>query len=425
MACLLVWAYGVRLQRPIVLIVENVTRFPVKLLVSLLGDLYALEWVHLEAADFGAACRRKRLYCVLTLRRVAHLSRPLSELLDSLRGLFTERRSWESLFCLDRVDDGMSKPVLDRAAGYAKLFSGASGIYDLDQLPYGRPRHAKDGQPLFTLTAHTRLAWAPAEARCLRRNELALAMGLPSCTAVGSVYGSPVLDFEGLSRSKCGRLVGNGMSVPCVGSVLAWCAAWVEPSAGPLPRSVTPAGPSDGERGPRLSDRSGTEDVHNSKSCDGRFSASCSESPDLHGAQPFDNRSNNLDLCDAQPSDNGCPAWSLLGLLSGIILDARGIFEDYWSVESPPAEGRLRDVFPLPLPLTLDSMGMQGIDKCDASNAVLFARAMVVALRYGCRESDAIHGSPAEADDCSVDMFRDPWHAHHGVRPSITHAGAF
>ena len=274
-----------RLQRPVVLILENVARFPVKLVESLLGDLYAVEWIHLEAADFGAPCKRKRLYCVLTLRRVARLARPLLDLLEVVQHLFPERRSWDSLFCLEGVDDGMSIPVRRRAEGHSKHFSFTSGIYDLDQLPLGRPRHALDGTPLFTLTSHTRLAWSPGMPRCLRRNELALGMGLPSHPAVGCIYGSPVLNFEGLSRSKSARLVGNGMSVPCVGSVLAWCAALLEPSFGPVPRGV---------------------DLACNKNTEPRTT-------DLE--RPVD--------CGASGGDDSsrCPAWAALGSLGGIILD--------------------------------------------------------------------------------------------------------
>ena len=54
-------------------------------------------------------------------------------------------------------------------------------------------------------------------------------MGLPSHPALSSIYGMQHVSFEGFSRSAAGRLIGNGMSVPCIGAILAWCGAYVTP----------------------------------------------------------------------------------------------------------------------------------------------------------------------------------------------------
>ena len=70
---------------------------------------------------------------------------------------------WSSLFSLPGVDDGMSVPVTNRANEYLRIFGDSGAIYDLDQTPTGRPRLARSGSALFTLTAHTRLAWCPEE----------------------------------------------------------------------------------------------------------------------------------------------------------------------------------------------------------------------------------------------------------------------
>ena len=66
-ACLYVWARAVRDSVPMLVIVENVPRFPVALLLSLFGDLYAIDWVILDAKDMGAPACRRRLYVVMTL----------------------------------------------------------------------------------------------------------------------------------------------------------------------------------------------------------------------------------------------------------------------------------------------------------------------------------------------------------------------
>ena len=62
MPCFLTWARGLREQRPIVAIVENVARFPISLLGSVFGDMYAVDSVLPEAKDFGMAAKRRRLY---------------------------------------------------------------------------------------------------------------------------------------------------------------------------------------------------------------------------------------------------------------------------------------------------------------------------------------------------------------------------
>ena len=110
-------------------------RFPVALLRSLFGDLYAVEWIFLEAADFGALAKRKRLYCVLALRRVLRLKRPLSDLAVHVATQFVERCGWRLLFCLGGADDGFSKAVAARADEYMKVFGDVDSVYDLDQLP--------------------------------------------------------------------------------------------------------------------------------------------------------------------------------------------------------------------------------------------------------------------------------------------------
>ena len=223
MRCFFVWARALREQRPYLMIIENVPRFPLSLVLSLFDDLYTVEHCVLEAADTGAPARRRRLYCVLTLRRVARLSRPFSELASLIGGAQWHDGNWLDLFCLDGVDETLSIPVAKRASEYLDVFGDTDAIYDLDQLPRGRPRLARKDCPLFTLTAHTRLAWSPTENRCLRRAELGAAMGLPTHPGIACSYGTKVLSFDHLSRSAAGRLIGNGMSLSSVGAVIAWC----------------------------------------------------------------------------------------------------------------------------------------------------------------------------------------------------------
>ena len=213
MFCFYVWARALREQGPMLVIIENVPRFPIALLLSLFGDIYHIEHVIINATDFGSPARRRRLYAVMTLRGKLCLTRPLASLIAALRVAPPDTLSWESLFCLEGADDGFSIPVAKRARQYIRVFGDRLGVYDLDQLPRGRPRYAQAGSPLFGLTAHTRNVWSPAANRCLRRGELAAAMGIPCHPALAAVYGMPALSFDQLSRSAAARLIVNGMSV--------------------------------------------------------------------------------------------------------------------------------------------------------------------------------------------------------------------
>ena len=238
MACLYVWARAIRDNTPMLVIVENVPRFPVALLMSLFGDLYAVDWVILDAKDIGAPARRRRLYVVMTLRGKLRLTRPLADLVAVIKRVYPVSRAWECLFCLSDADDCFSKPVAKRAKRYLLKFRDRDGAYDLDQLPDGRPRHVAAGRPLVGLTAHTRMVWSPNANRCLRRSELAAVMGVPCHPALSIAYGLPPLSFDHLSRSAAARLIGNGMCVPCVGSVMHWCSVFCSPDVVDVPRSL-------------------------------------------------------------------------------------------------------------------------------------------------------------------------------------------
>ena len=78
-------------------VVENVPRFPPTLLNTVFGDMYDMQWIILDATRFGSPGRRRRLYVVLALRGKLQLNRGLDELSNTIDELFTERRSWEAL----------------------------------------------------------------------------------------------------------------------------------------------------------------------------------------------------------------------------------------------------------------------------------------------------------------------------------------
>ena len=57
----LLWTRAIRDQRPLVVLFENVTRFPVGLLRSLLGDFYELSYAILDSVCTGGPGHRRRL----------------------------------------------------------------------------------------------------------------------------------------------------------------------------------------------------------------------------------------------------------------------------------------------------------------------------------------------------------------------------
>ena len=89
---------------------------------SLFGDLYDIDMAILDGVMFGMPVRRKRLYCVLTLRSRVLLTGPLSELPDVCRSTFACKPPRRTLVCLPGVDDGMSTSVVKRASDYPRGF---------------------------------------------------------------------------------------------------------------------------------------------------------------------------------------------------------------------------------------------------------------------------------------------------------------
>ena len=89
------------------------------------------------------------------------------------------------------------------------------------------------------ITAHTRVVWCPAEGRSLHRSELAASQGVATHPALASCYGSPVIGFDHLSRSRAAHMIGNGMCLPCVGAVIYWALSKTSLSLGPIPMGIT------------------------------------------------------------------------------------------------------------------------------------------------------------------------------------------
>ena len=187
---LVVWAKSIREQRPIIVVFENVSKYPVALLVSLFGDIYDISDAVIDACELGAPSRRLRLYCVMCLKRHMRLQRPLCDLVDVLGLVKGDRLSAQDLLFSHGPAVHLSPSASSYKKCYVKTFGFSEGFYDLSQNPSFRPRACTGSEPLFTLTTSTGIVWSVAEARCMSATELAAAQGLPSHPSPGLCVGN-------------------------------------------------------------------------------------------------------------------------------------------------------------------------------------------------------------------------------------------
>ena len=165
---------------------------------------------------------------LLPVALLLQLAQPLTDLVGVIKRIYPVTRTWEILFSLDGVGDCFSKPVAKRAERYLQAFRDRAGVFDLDPLPDGRPRYAAAGRPLFGLTAHMRMVWSPAADLCLRRSELAAAMGVPCHPALSISYGLLPLSLsiylgaplQGSSGTGCASLA---LAPSCTGALFSAC----------------------------------------------------------------------------------------------------------------------------------------------------------------------------------------------------------
>ena len=164
-------------------------------------------------------------------------------------------------------------------------------------------------------------------------------MGIPSHPAFAGIYGTQVVAFENHSRNAACRLIGNGMSVPCVGSIMIWCSSYCSPYIDSIPMPISSAA------------------------------------------------SHAIDSTLGLPALR-CDAWTALGSL-GRALCAHPMFAGTFSAlrASASSTDRIRDLFPLPLidrDLYLSACGVEVVDAEDAGN---YIDAVIVGLNglYGFR----------------------------------------
>ena len=105
------------------------------LLTSMMGDLYDLSDVLLNAADFALPCVRRRRYCVLVLRRHARLTRPLADLPGAVCHLLGPNLVANDLVFDKPVTIQLSESAARYKKAYDRLGFGADAFYDLSQNP--------------------------------------------------------------------------------------------------------------------------------------------------------------------------------------------------------------------------------------------------------------------------------------------------
>ena len=163
---------GIRDNWSLIVVFENVPRFPITLLESMFGDLYDIDDSVIGASRLGGPCERKRLYCILSLRRHIVISRPLSDLLDYIGSSMDCGLGASDLVFEPGAGLTFSASALRYRAGYDELFGYDGGFYDLTQNPRERPRACGETNPPFTLTTNSSLIWSSREKRCLSASGL-------------------------------------------------------------------------------------------------------------------------------------------------------------------------------------------------------------------------------------------------------------
>ena len=183
-------------------------------------------------------------------------------------------------------------------------------------------------------------------------------MGLPVDSSLAYLYGMQELSFEHLSRGASGRLIGNGMSIPCVGAVMFWCHAYCRPYITTIPKTVT-----------------------------------MTEEPVVH-AEPHADEQLSL------PTSVADDAWLALGSLGRALCSHDSLNDVYLALRSglrPPV--RIRDLYPLPLIEEEHIAATLGISGVELGDAKTYVDAVIVGLNwmYGFRGCDVSIGSRTSA----------------------------
>ena len=270
--CLLTFLCMMRKLAPLVIIMENVEGFPFRMLSRWL-PMYEVDTIVFNAKALGQCVERTRRYCILTLRTVVKLTRPLSDLvgvfgrenaaehsyLDYLKasvGELDSELAWASLRPSSRAttrlasgdDQAFEKSLVPWEFKHLSSFRKLTQLpnkhlltFTLSQDPTQRLQVSKE-TIVHTLTARMHLLWVEPLRRWITARELLQFQGMPvydrqlryvgASGAVCSFNRSRLhLRFPMRDRNHVTTQAGMSMHCASVGSVLLWSLCYVE--AGP------------------------------------------------------------------------------------------------------------------------------------------------------------------------------------------------
>ena len=228
-------------------------------------------------------------------------------------------------------------------------------------------------------------------------------MGVPCHPALATSYGLPPLSFYHLSRSAAARLIGNGMCVPCVGSVMHWCAVFCVVDVLDVPRGMC--------RSDDDVDRRAFVDV----SCD----LGAGPVDDAHDNVPIfsdvvcASTSSAADTPDVACQESGSIAsstWGVLSALGNALCQhdmSAALAEALRSPTMPLA--RLRELFPLPaIPADIIATSVS-VAREDVESAQEYLLGVIVGLNwmFGFRDRYVVAGRPTSAQCAAYDVILD------------------
>ena len=238
MLVLLTFLFLVRMQKPIILLHENVVRQPLWIIQLCLGDLYRLDSIALEPPMFKHPVSRYRRYLVASLREVAS-GRPLADLPALLSTGSPDQDC--RLYCRSSRahPPAFTEWQRNNLWSYLDVFPDAL-CCDLSQTATKPPRvlNACGHAPVLSSTCGS-LFWLKAH-RFATETGLGLMQGLPTLRSLAGSWNFRFVDFASFSRSAAGKLIGNGMHVQCVGAVLVWLLAFSKWPSASVPRELCP-----------------------------------------------------------------------------------------------------------------------------------------------------------------------------------------
>ena len=305
-AAFLVWASLMMKVLPFCLILENVARFPPRLLYELFGRQYTIETGVFCNTTLGSGVRRTRRYSILCLKTAVKLNRSIL----SLPRLFARERrghSWHDYFnasvgelraelrwgyqrtrCSDKLDHETNfnkshflKCLIDSELSRRQQFldeHGASNlVIALGQEPDFSPVMSTPDL-LHCLIKHNHIQWSEHHGRFMTARECLQAQGYPMTSQQLAAFQPGVPEdklepvssfnisrtasgFSGRNRLNMTSQSGNAMTVSMIGAVLQFVLAFlvrVQPEEREAPEGTqlvpVPPGEAPGAPGRRLLD---------------------------------------------------------------------------------------------------------------------------------------------------------------------------